>query len=313
MKKNFWKNKTVLVTGANGFLGSAFLAAFQNNNIRALGLDLRADFKRSVSKINMLEEKKLVAFCKQEKINLIIHCASLDGNAYFKQNNSARILSENVQLATNILKVAKEQGIKELVIFSSSEIYNNSNKPLQEADDYTKYPILINNSYAISKILIEIMAEAYIREFGLKILVPRPANIYGPGDKIATDSDRVIPSMINKILSGQSIEIWGDGKQIRNFAYIDDVVKIILSLVESRKFVTVNIANQELITIKDLASLIIKLTGKKNIIKFTNSKLGGALKRTLDTSKSRSLLKFKETELADGLVKTIKHYQTKQL
>lgn len=310
MKKNFWKKRRVLITGAGGFLGSHFLAGLKDNGVYVIGSDLKASRQKNIIKLDILDEKKLASFCKKEKINIIIHCAALDGNAYFKKDNSARIITENIKMVANILQVAQEQPIKELVIFSSAEIYAyNTKSPLKEIDDYAKYPPLFNNSYATSKILIEMMANLYAQEFDLKILLPRPTNIYGPGDKIATESDRVIPSMISKVLSGQAIEIWGNGQQIRGFIYITDLVTAVLRLIESQNFSTINMAASESISIKNLAELITKLAGQKINIKFSQAKLSGVKKRIIDISKLNSLIAFKPISLANGLKKTINYYQ----
>jgi dTDP-4-dehydro-6-deoxy-alpha-D-gulose 4-ketoreductase len=310
MKKFFWKNKRILITGANGFFGRNFLTQFQNKNIDVTGVDLQSNISRSVIKLDILQEKKIAALCRQKKINLIIHCAGLDGNAEFKKNKANQLFSKNIKMAANVLNVAKSLGISELVIFSSAEIYtDNSQRALKENDDYFKYPINFDNSYAVSKIATEIMARFYAKKFGLKILLPRPTNVYGSGDKKPSSSGRVIPSMINKILSGQEIEIWGGGQQRRDFLYINDLVSAVVSLVEANFFSIVNIAAHEPISINTLAARIAFIAKRELKIKFNHTKTSGASAKVLSTSKLKSLINFKPIKLESGLRKTIAYYR----
>ena len=313
MKKNFWKNKRVLITGANGFLGYNFFSKLKKSSFFVIGVDLQNNHSKDIIKVDILTEKKLEEVCIKEKINLIIHCAALDGSAYFKKNNLEKIILHNFKMTANVLKVAKKLAINELVIFSSAEIYSDKiNTPIKESDDYTKYPLPLDNGYAVSKILVEMMSNLYTKNYKLKILLPRPTNIYGPGDKINTVNDRVIPSMINRVLSDQQLEIWGDGQQLRNFVYIKDLIEAVLQLVESGHFTAVNIASSESVSIKGLAELISDLSGKKPNMEFIENNLGGVKNRIINTSKLNGLINFKTTKLSVGLTETIRSYRQKK-
>lgn len=308
MKKSFWQNKIILITGANGFLGSSFLAYFQAKNIKAIGVDLKADKNRSVFKLDILQEKKLAVLCAKQKINLIIHCAALDGNAEFKKNNADLILKQNVLMTANVLKVAKSNNINELLIFSSAEIYPNKiGKAFRESDDYTKHKIK-TDAYAAAKINSEIMANISAQQFGLKILLIRPTNVYGPNDKKPLSSSRVIPSVVKKVLHDQEVEIWGDGQQKKDFIYIDDLIVAAVSLLEINFFSTVNIASGEKISISDLAKKIAVLSKKELKIKFNHSQPSGGT-RIISTARLNKLINFKPTKLDVGLKKTIAYYR----
>ena len=314
MNKAYWKNKKVLVTGAEGFVGSYFFAALQTEGVSVIGSVLqkgKSSPKGKIRKLDVLDKKKLTAICKSEKINLIIHCAALDGNPEFKKNNSERIIDENIRMALNILNVAKENKIKELVLLSSAEIYSASVKGLiKETDDYSKYFPKINNGYVAAKVTIEILAGLYMKEFGLKIMRPRPTNIYGPGDKTESGSSRVIPKMIENILSDNKVEIWGDGNQVRNFIYIEDFIKYIIRLIEKKEFSAINISSDESISIKALAKLIAQISKRKIKLIFNKDKAVGVKKIRLDITKLNSLVDFKPVSLRQGLEKTIERYES---
>ena len=319
MKKIFWKNKRVLVTGADGFVGPYFLAMLLSSEATVFGSVLKkgkSDKKQQaeIVELDVLDKEKLMVFCRKKKINFIIHCAVVDGNAEFKEKEAARIIRENIKMTANVLNVARVLGIKELIIFSSAQIYAaNLNGSIKEEDDYTKSFPELDNAYAAAKISTEILARLYQFKFGLKILLPRPTNSYGPEIGISVKSNRVIARMIERIMSGQEIEIWGDGRQTRSFIYITDFISSIIRLVENGNYGVFNIATNENISIKDLAELIARLSGRKLRIKFTKAKMGGARKRFLNIVKLNQAIDFKPLSLEAGLKKTIVEYKKKYL
>lgn len=326
MNKSYWKNKKILVTGVEGFVGSYFFVELQKRGVKVIGSVLKKEkskekksgiksssLKEKIIELNVLDQKRLKSVCKSEKINLIIHCAALDGNPEFKKNNSERIIDENIRMALNILNAAKENKIKELIIISSAEIYSAFAKsPIKEEDDYRKIFPEIKNGYVAAKVAIEILAALYAEQFGLKIMLPRPTNIYGLGDKTDSGSSRVIPSMIKSILANKPIEIWGDGNQVRSFIYIDDFIWSIMSLLEKKEYSIVNIATTESISIKNLAKLIAKILKSKAKLTFDTSKMVGVRKRVLSINKLNSLIDFRPLSLSDGLKRTLTEKNIKQ-
>ena len=296
MNKKFWANKNILITGAAGFIGSNLWQYFKSQGVSVFGA--------SRKEINVLNRHQLKKVCNDKKINLIIHCAALDGNTEFKKNNSADIVDQNIRMALNILEVARQQEIKDIVIMSSSKVYTNT------PNVNSRQGLLPTNSaYATAKIITELLADTYAQNFKLNILLPRPGNIYGPGDRSTNKPGRVIQSMIKKALAGKDIEIWGDGKQKKQFIYIDDFIKIFVRMIENGKFTHLNIANPKTISLQDLANNIIKLVNKKTKISYQKKKLPANDKLTINTKEMKTLLDLKLTPLKVGLQKTINFYQ----
>lgn len=312
MPNNYWKNKKVLVTGADGFIGSHFYAELKNLGAEVVavgGLSNINDF-REIIKFDLLDYSKIEDICKGRGIEVVIHCAALDGNKEFKNKNSVKIFDENIRMITNVLNIAQKFLIKDVVIMSSSEIYPaDAACPIIEEDDYfTKFP-RTDDGYVFSKIFAEIMSGQYAKQFGFHIYLPRPTNVYGPGDKFDDLTNRVIPSMIKKVLSGDKIEIWGDGSQTRQFIYVKDLVASILKMVEKNKFCKLNIAGDETVSILELARLITKILKVEENIHLDPSKPAGIRARFLSNEKLKSIINFRFKTLEEGLGETINWYK----
>lgn len=321
MKTTFWKNKKILVTGADGFIGSYFIEELLKLGANVIGTSFMVKkdtilkgFENSknaeIVGINLLDFSQIQKICTNKDIKIIIHCAALDGNIEFKIKNSARIIDENVRMTSNILNVAKEFLIPDVMLMSSAEIYSpNAKNPIIEEDDYRKSFYYQENGYVLSKIASEILAKLYAKQFGLNVFLPRPTNAYGPRDKFDKSSNRVIPSMIKKAISGESIEIWGDGKQKRGFIYVKDLVLAILRMIETKKYQVLNIATNEMISILDLAKLIAKIIGVKENIYLDLKKPKGVKERFLDVQKLNSIINFPSRLLKEGLGETVTWYK----
>lgn len=298
----FWNHKVVAVTGASGFLGSHFVKELTSLGARVISL--------TRSQVNLLDlEQTRLAL---SGVEIVFNCAALDGNAEFKKNHAVEILDGNFRLNANVLLAAKENHISDVVIISSAEIYSSyAPNPIKEDDDYRVYGGHSTSGYILSKRYSEILAELYQEQFNFRIYLPRPSNIFGPGDHFSDESTRVIPSFISKISAGQPIEIWGDGSQIRQFVYVQDVVYTVLSMVENQKTGKLNIAGGEFISVHQLAIKISQLLNLQADIRLDKTKSVGSKSRVLDNSKMLDLVQFSPRTLESGLQETISWYQTK--
>lgn len=238
MNKMFWQGKKVLITGANGFIGSSFRQA----------LKLCGAFVFDVS--------------ANEKFDVIIHCAAIDGNAKFKLENQDKIFNGNLALASDVLAIAKTSSACDLILMSSMEVYaalNNSNS--------SEKPSL----YSSVKLEIEKLFQDFAKNNDKRLMIVRSSNVYGPNEHRADDLERVIPAMIRKAFCNEPIEIWGNGEEKRNFLHIEDLVNGVLFQSEKGNFNILNLSGPKAISIKKLAKMIIALTKSNSKIVFKNN------------------------------------------
>lgn len=314
---NFWINKKVLITGAEGFIGSHLIA-----NIRILGAQVIGTTRREITQLkslDILDYEKLNNFCHKEGIEIIIHCASIEGNVEFRRQAADLIVDENVRMASNVLRTAKENNISQTVIFSSAAIYSTkAPSPIKEEDDYHLYFPQLDDPYIAAKLCVDMLAHFYAQHFKLPILLLRPTNVYGPSNGAPSEEDRVIPSLIKKALVGENLDIWGQGEQERSFIYITDLVKAVIALVArkgregSDSYLDVfNLASPDAIRIKDLALKIKYLAKSSSNINLIDSQTIGAVKRILAIDKLQAAINFSPWSLEEGLKQTINHYRQK--
>jgi nucleoside-diphosphate-sugar epimerase len=166
------------------------------------------------------------------------------------------------------------------------------------------------DGYYLSKNFAEILAEAYRAEYGINVFLPRLTSVYGPRDNFEPDTDRVVPTMVRKVLAGEEIEIWGDGSQTRTYMYVTDLVRAILAMVEVGKYQALNIGTAETVSVLELARMICAALGTPERIRIDPSKSGGRPSRTLDISKLSEITDVTPRSLRQGLEQTVDWYRT---
>lgn len=297
MNKKFWQKRNILITGANGFVGSSLFSFFENNNIKAYGgvREFLAKNKnqKNIILLDVLNRKKLQNVCQKYKIDMIIHCASLDGNSEFKKHSAIQIINENVQMTLNILETSRELNVKDVIIMSSSKIYSSTNNL---------------SAYTSSKLIGELLADIYAKE-GINIFIPRPCNIYGPDDTEIDRPGRVVQAMIKKAIANEKIEIWGDGKQKKQFIFIDDFIKVLIEMIEVNKYHALNIGHPQAISIEKLANTIKNIFKNETNVVYKAKKLNKDETLIMNLSEQKELADFKFTPITTGLKETINYYK----
>ena len=297
------KGQNYIVTGGTGFLGSAITTSLVNSGAHVFSIATQHDPKISNAGVDHVS-CDLTNECQtrealggiDEKIDGILHCAAIDGNAAFKQQNNELMLNSNVRMGVNVLEYAKTAGVRKLAFISSTEV--------GQPDDLAG-----KSGYVRSKAILESLCSEYSKQCGMRIAIPRLSNLYGPGDRSGRLRGRVIPTMIGSIMSGRDIEIWGDGTQTRSFMYIEDAVFIILGLLGLEFNGVINVASPEVISIAHLAETIYAILGQTPAIIFHRDKPIGPMIPNVDVEELHKTLVFDKTTLQTGLESTVQWFR----
>ena len=206
----------------------------------------------------------------------------------------------------NILNLSKNTGVQRVYYSSSSEVYG---EPFEFPQNEKTTPLNSRLPYAVVKNVGEAYLRTYYREFGLKNVIFRFFNTYGPNQS----EDFVVPKFLHLALRNEDITIYGDGSQTRTFCFVDDNIEACLKIHDSDiEADTINIGSDKEITILDLAKRIVEISGSKSEIVFKPPLLEGDMSgRRPDISKMRRALNRDLTPLDEGIQTLLEHYSNK--
>ncbi|MFG2142415.1 NAD-dependent epimerase/dehydratase family protein [Streptomyces sp. NPDC048650] len=324
MTRGTWAGRTVLVTGALGFIGSHFVERLAAEDATVIGLyrgdrpSIRSELatlagdRLRLARVDLGDEHETRAAFRYlaPHIDAVFHCAALDGNAQYKREHSAEILDANVRTTANLLNCAREVDVDNVLLLSSSEVYCAPDaSPASEDEDVRRSPQYTENGYVLSKIFGEIIADQHQRQFATRLFRIRPGNVYGPRDSAAGAHHRVIPSMVARAAAGEKIEIWGDGSQTRSFIHAADLVRCVLQVVETGKYEVVNIGSAEEVSILELAHEVATALGVPSRVSTDPSRPAGAPVRRLDLTRMREVTDVEPRTLRAGLEDTVRWYR----
>jgi len=246
---------TVLITGSAGFLGSHLAEYLADLGYHVVGVDnlFRGKYiprKCEFHKIDLVTEfNKFLNLVKKVKPEKVIHYAAINGTKYF-YDIPYKVLDMNIRMTQNVLNAIATVGATDKIVYaSSSEVYG---EPLQIPTPES-HPILLEihadrDSYAASKAACEFYTRLFSKEYGIKYLILRIFNTYGPRMD-TSEYGQVIPEFIRKVFFEQEFTIYGDGTQTRAFMYVEDHVRLVTKLIQNTANVVVNVGNDEEITI----------------------------------------------------------------
>lgn len=322
--KNYWKKRKVLITGGSGFVASNAV-----NFLLKLGADLtvtisskasREKLKKKIGKIskkikilkaNLLHLPEAERACRD--IEIVMNFAAIDGGFNFKLENPVDIFSKNMNIALNMLEASVKSKVKTFLLVSSADVYIQTNSLLTE-----KSSLNINyqqgiNYYILAKLVSEILAKQFSSQYGINTVIVRPTNLYGPADDFEEiNKMRFIPTVIRKSFLGKEpVTIWGNGKQLKSFLYIEDFLQICCKLIEKSVYgKPINVAGKQTISLKKLAEKIISLSGKPTKLVPDSSRSRGLKNRVFDLSFLKSQIgEVSETPLETGLKNTISYFK----
>lgn len=303
---DFWKNKKILVTGGNGFVGSHVVSQLVSNK-KVQREDIIIPDRKTTDLRDFESAKKIVS-----KADIVLHLAADVGGIGYSSTHPATQLRNILLIDANMFEAASQSNIKKFVCVSSAVAYpSDVSSPLKEDDLFKGEPAKGGYGYGFAKRMAVVMTRAYRQEKGLNACVLLSANSFGPGESFDLESGHVIPSLIRKCFEFNKLEVWGDGMQVRDFFYVKDFAKAVILAAEKLESPDpINVGSGQSITIKDLVKLIVRLTGFKGEVYFDKTKPQGQKIRTVDISRAKKILGFKPSyTLEEGIKESIKWYK----
>jgi dTDP-glucose 4,6-dehydratase len=307
-------SKTILITGAAGFLGSHLCDRFINEKFKVIGMDnfITGD-QKNISHLLNHPNFKLIEHDVTEFINIQGH---LDYILHFASPASPidylKIPIQTLKVGSlgthNLLGLAKAKKAR-ILIASTSEVYGDPLVHPQNEDYYGNVNTIgPRGVYDEAKRFQESITMAYHRFHGIETRIVRIFNTYGP--RMRLNDGRVIPAFIGQALRREDLTVFGDGLQTRSFCYVDDLIEGIYRLLFSNYTNPVNIGNPNEITIKDFAKEIIKLTNTNQKIIYKPLPVDDPLQRQPDISLAMKTLKWEPLiDREEGMKKTFNYFK----
>ena len=307
MASDFWKDKKVVVTGGDGFLGRHLVAKIKAKNPTSIFVP-----KRSEIDLRKYEDCLKVA----KKGDVIIHLAANVGGIGYNREFPATLFDDNILMGTFMMMAARDAKVKKYVALGTVCAYPKFTPvPFNEKDLWMGYPEETNAPYGLAKKMQLVQAQAYRQQYGFNAIFLLPVNLYGPGDNFNPKSSHVIPALIRKFVEAKrngdkKVVVWGTGKASREFLYVEDAAEAIMTAAEKYdKEDPVNLGAGREIKVKALAELIKKYTGFEGKIVWDKTKPDGQPRRMLDVSRAKKEFGFRaKTSFEKGLKNTIDWY-----
>lgn len=304
----------VIVCGGNGFIGYNILEDLvknKNYNVYATFNRKHKNIKRvKWIKANLLNDKKVNKILKNKDI--VIQAAAITTGSKDVVTRPYIHVTDNIIMNTLLLRSAYENNVKHFIFFSCTVMYNSSNTFHTEK---SKNIIRENSNYfgvGNMKMYIEKQCLFYSKLKKTKFTILRHSNIYGPYDKFEENTSHVLPNFINKSLNNKKkFLIWGNGKSIRDFLFIEDLINCIKILIKKQKsnFEIFNVGSEKPITITELAKTVLLASKKEKIIKYITNDYAIDNKIKINTSKIMSLDWKPKYSLKEGIEKTLNWYK----
>lgn len=309
----------ILVTGGNGFIGRNLIKFLYKNKKFKLSStifknknNIFRNKKIRYYKVDLKNKKDCLRLTK--KIDVVIMCAANSSGAKIMRQNPMEHFNPNIFMNLNMLEASYQNNVKKFIFISSNAIYPVSKNKMKEKD--------VNNEFfegyfiaAWMKKISEVACEIYSKKLKkkMKTIIIRPGNLYGPFDKFDKEKSKVIPSLIRKIdESRNALDVWGDGKDLKDFLYIDDfsqaIKKIILQVNDHECF---NIASGKSVSINKIIKILLRLYNLKNCkINYQKNMPRMIPVRKINIKKISNKIKWRpKIDLTQGLKKTINYYK----
>jgi nucleoside-diphosphate-sugar epimerase len=307
--------RRVLVTGAGGFIGHHLVSALKRSGCWVRGVDIKyPEYGSSDADEFLIRDLRRWGSCLQAtlKIDDVYALAADMGGMGYISSHHAEILHNNILISTHTLEAARENKVSRYLFTSSACVYpeyrqtNTDVEPLKEEHAYPAQP---QDAYGWEKLVAERLCLHYGEDFGMDVRIARFHNIFGPLGTWDGGREKAPAALCRKVATAKltgtdEIEIWGDGEQTRSFCYIDDCVEGLMRLMDSNYREPLNLGQDRLISINELADLVAVAAGvtlRKRYVPGPQGVRG----RNSNNERLRKVLRWEpQVSLEDGIAMT---------
>ena len=298
------KNKKIYIAGHHGMVGSAIYRALQTNGYKNL-------IGRSSRELDLRNQAEVKDFFAYEKPDIVVDAAARVGGILANNNFPYQFLMENMQIQNNLIEASHQSEVEKFIFLGSSCIYPKlAAQPLKEDSLLTSSLEPTNEWYAIAKITGVKACEAIRKQYHKDFVSLMPTNLYGIHDNFDLETSHVLPAMMRKFHEAKNnnhapVKLWGTGKPMREFLFVDDLADAVLFALENKlNHHLYNVGTGRDITIEELAQKIQKITGHEGEIIWDSSKPDGTPRKVMEVSKLKNLGWSPKISLEQGIEET---------
>jgi len=313
-------NKKIYLAGHTGMVGSAILRELKTRGYTNI-------INKDLKELDLRNQSEVQTFFTETKPELVIIAAAKVGGILANNTYRAEFLYDNLMIEANLIHSSYLNDVEKVVFLGSSCIYPKlAPQPLKEEYLLTDTLEFTNEPYAIAKIAGIKLCESYYRQYGCNYISAMPTNLYGPNDNFNLETSHVLPALIRKFHEAKvenkgSVNIWGTGKPLREFMYVEDLANAIVFMMENIEakdlyengITHLNVGSGKDISISDLASLIAEITEFDGEIVYDSSKPDGTPRKLMDVTRLNLLGWKYKTELKEGIIKAYNFFKEKYL
>ena len=311
------KSDKIFVAGHRGLVGSAIVRQLEARGFTNL-------LMRTHKELDLTNQAQVQSFFKKEQPDYVILAAAKVGGIHANNTYPADFIYQNMMIEANVINSAYENQVKRLLFLGSTCIYPKAiEQPMREDALLTDVLEPTNEPYALAKIAGIKLCESYNRQYGTHFRSVMPTNLYGINDNFHPENSHVIPALMRrfheaKVNNDAEVVVWGTGKAMREFLYVDDMAEaslFVLGLDEKTYQANtkpmlshINVGTGVDATIREVAETMKEVVGYKGKLTFDTTKPDGAPRKLIDVSRLSNMGWKHTTDLEDGLVKTYNWY-----
>ena len=310
-------NDKIYIAGHRGLVGSAIVRQLESQGFKNI-------ITRTHKELDLSNQTIVQEFFKQEKPDYVILAAAKVGGIHANNTYPADFIYQNIMIEANVINSAYQNKVKRLLFLGSTCIYPKAvEQPMREDALLTDVLESTNEPYALAKIAGIKLCESYNRQHGVDFRSVMPTNLYGINDNFHPENSHVIPALMQrfhnaKLNNEKEVTVWGSGKVMREFLYVDDMAEASLFVLKLDEKIYkentkpmlshINIGTGKDVTIKEMAKIMKQVVRFKGKIFFDTSKPDGPPRKLIDVSRLSNMGWKYTTDLEQGLARTYDWY-----